>query len=79
MELDSRKKSRRDRMMQSKSFYTLEIRKIGSERNRRVERLSHLVNGNNRKCLPHGRKGMQRSGKIKSVKKKIHARTRKVL
>ena len=29
MELDSRKKSRRDRMMRSKSFDTLEVREIG--------------------------------------------------
>ena len=29
MELDSRKKSRRDRMMRSKSFETLEVREIG--------------------------------------------------
>ena len=29
MELDSRKKSRRDRMMRSKSFDTQEVRKIG--------------------------------------------------
>ena len=29
MELDSRKKSRRDRMMRSKSFETLKVREIG--------------------------------------------------
>ena len=29
MELDSRKKSRRDRMMRSKSFKTQEVREIG--------------------------------------------------
>ena len=29
MEMDSRKKSRRDRMMRSKSFDTLEVREIG--------------------------------------------------
>ena len=29
MELDSRKKSRRDRMMRSNSFDTLEVREIG--------------------------------------------------
>ena len=29
MELDSRKKSRRDRMMRSKSFETQEVREIG--------------------------------------------------
>ena len=31
MKLDSRKKSRRDRMMHSKSFETQEVRKIGCE------------------------------------------------
>ena len=49
------------------------------EGSRRVERLSHLVDGNNRRCLPDGRKGSQSPGKIKNVKKKIHARARKVL
>ena len=39
---------------------------------------SHLVDGNNRKCLPDGRKGMQSPGKIENVKK-IHAIARKVL
>ena len=29
MELDSRKKSRRDRMIRSKSFHTQEVREIG--------------------------------------------------
>ena len=32
---------------------------------------------NNRTCLSDGRKGMRRPGKIKDVKKKIHARARK--
>ena len=41
MELDSRKKSRRDRMMRSKSFETQEVRER-PEGSRRVERLSHL-------------------------------------
>ena len=79
MELDSRKKSRRDRMMRSNSFDTQEVREIGREGSRRVERLFHLVDGNNRRCLPGGRKRMQRPGKIEDVKKKIHARARKML
>ena len=37
------------------------------------------MDGNNRRCLPDGRKGMPRPGKTEDVKKKIHARTRKVL
>ena len=32
MELDSRKKSRRDRMMSSKSFDTYEVKKIGRKK-----------------------------------------------
>ena len=32
MELDSRKKSRRDRMMRSKSFDTQEVREIGRKK-----------------------------------------------
>ena len=31
MEIDSRKKSRRDRMMRSKSFVTQDVREIGSQ------------------------------------------------
>ena len=59
MELDSRKKTRRDRMMRSKSFETQEVREIGrKEGSRRIERLSHLVYGNHTICLPNGRKGM---------------------
>ena len=58
MELDSRKKSRRDRMMRSKSFETQEMRDSLGE-SRRVERLSHLMDGNSKRCLPDGRKGMQ--------------------
>ena len=78
MELDSRKKSKRDRMRRSKSFDTQVVRDR-SEESRRVERLSHFVNENNRRCLPDGRKGMRRPGEIENVKNKIHARARKVL
>ena len=67
MKSDSRKKSRRDRMMRSKSFDTQEVRKIVKEESRRVERLSHLVYGNNRRCLPDGRKGIQSLGEIEDV------------
>ena len=35
--------------------------------------------GNNRRCLPDRRKGMQSPGEIEDVKKKIHARARKML
>ena len=80
MKLDSRKKSRRDRMMRLNCFDRQKVRKIGQkEVGESVERLSHLVDGNNRRCLPDGKKGMQSPGKIKHVKKKVHARARKVL
>ena len=78
MELDSKKKRRRDRMMHSKSFEMQEVRDR-PKGSRRVERLSHLVDGNNERCLPDGKKGMQSLGEIEDVKKKIHARARKVL
>ena len=61
MELDSRKKSTRDRMMRSKSFET-EGEKDKPEGNRRVERLSHLMDGNNRKCLTDGRNAKTKKG-----------------
>ena len=41
------KKSRGDRMMRSKSFDTQKVREIG----RRDGRLSHLMDGNNKRCL----------------------------
>ena len=78
MELDSRKKSRRDRMMRSNSSDTQEV-KDRPEGSRRVERFSHLVYRNKGRCLPDERKGMQSPGKIEDVKKEIHARARKML
>ena len=79
MGLDFRKKSRRDRMMRSKSFETQEVREIGWKETGRVERLSHLVDENNRRCLSDGRKELQSPGEIEDVKKKIHARARKMI
>ena len=37
------------------------------------------MDGNNGRCLADGKKRMQRSGKVENVKKKIHARARKML
>ena len=37
------------------------------------------MNGNNRRCLSDGKKGMRRPGKIEDMKKKIYARARKML
>ena len=79
MELDSRKKSRRDRMMHLESFEMQGGERNRLEESRRVKRHFHFVDGNNRRCLRDGRKGMQSPGKIEDVKKKIHARARKVL
>ena len=72
MELDSRKKSRRDRMMRSKSFDTQEVREIGRKE------------AGESRCFPILWMGIiedvfQMEGKIEKVKKKIHARARKVL
>ena len=78
MELDSRKKSRRDRMMRSKSFDTQEVREIG-RKEAGESRCFPTLYGNNGRCLPDGRKGMRRPEEIKDVKKKIHARARKML
>ena len=79
MELDSRKKSRRDRMICSKSFDTQEVREISRKEAGESRGFSHLVFANNGRCLPDERKGMQRPGEIKDVKKKIHASARKML
>ena len=77
MELDSRKKSRRDRMIRSKSFETQEMRgkEAGESRGFPILWMGII----NRICLPDERKGMQRPGKIEDVKKKIHARAKKML
>ena len=66
-------------MMRSKSFDIAGGKRDRPEGSRRVERFSHFMDGNNRKCLPDGRKGMRRPGEIEDVKKKIHARARKML
>ena len=66
MELDSRKKSRLDRMMRSKSFETLEVREIGRKEAGKWRGFSHFVYGNNEKW-------------IEDVKKKFHASARQVL
>ena len=61
--------------MRSNSFETQEMReRDGLEEGRRVERLSHLIDDNNRRRLPGGTKGMQRTRP-----KKNYAETREVL
>ena len=73
MELDSRKKSRRDRMMSSNSFETQEVREISRKEAGELRGFPILWS------LPDGRKGMRSPGEIEDVKKKIHARARKML
>ena len=67
MELDSRKKSRRERMMHSKRFETQEVREIGRKEAGESRGRKYFSYGNNRVCLPGGRKGMQRARKIENV------------
>ena len=55
------------------------MREIGSKEEGELRGLSHLMGRNNRRCLPEGRKRMQRSGKIEDVKEKIYTKARKVL
>ena len=69
MGLDSRKKSRRDRMMRSNSFDTQEMREIGRKEAGESRGFSHLMYRNNGRCLPDGRKRMRRPGEIEDVKK----------
>ena len=58
MEFNSRKNSRRDRMMRANSFKTQKVReRDGPEKSRKDERLSRLADGNSG-CLPDGRKRM---------------------
>ena len=72
MELDSRKKSRRDSMMRSKSFDTQEVREIG-QKEAGESRGFPIV------CMGIIGEVFQMEGKIEDGKKKIHARARKML
>ena len=77
MELDSRKKSRRDRMMRSKSFDTQEVREIGRKEAGASRGFPILCMGIIEDVFQM--KGIRRPEKIQDVKKKIRARARKVL
>ena len=78
MELDSRKKSGLDRMMRSNSFDTQEVREIGRKEAGQSRGFPIL-------CMGIMEDVFQMEGKecedqeIEDVKKKIHARARKVL
>ena len=75
MELDSRKKSRRDRMMRSNSFDTQEMREIGRKEAGESRGFPILWMG----IKEDGRKRMRSPGEIEDVQKEIHARARKML
>ena len=60
MELDSRKKSRRDGMMRSKSFET-QVREIGRKEAKKCRGLIEVA-------FQMETKGMQRPGEIENVK-----------
>ena len=72
MELDSRKKSRRDRMMRSKTFNTQEVREIGRKEAGESRGFPILWMGIIENVF-------QMERKIEHVKKKIHARASKML
>ena len=65
-------------MMRSKSFDTQEVREIGRKGAGESKGFPILWMGR-RRCFPDGWEGMQRPEKIENVKKKIHARARKML
>ena len=65
--------------MRSKSFDTQKAREIGRKEVGESRGFSISMDGNDRRCLPDGRKEMQRPTKIENVYKRIHARAGKVL
>ena len=68
MKLDTKKKSRRDKIMRSNSFETQKVREIS--RKEAVSRIFfQLVDGNNRIRFPFGRIEKQKTRKNKNVKK----------
>ena len=79
MEIDYRKKSRRDRMMHSNSFEAQEVREIALKK--AVGRLIFpcFEDGNNSERFSYKMKEMQRPGKIEDVKKKIRSGVEEML
>ena len=70
MKLDSRKKSKRDRMILSKSFETKEMREIGRMKVR-VEKLFCPMDGNNGRGLPDGGKECKNHERLKMCRRKF--------
>ena len=69
MELDPRKKSKRDGIICSNIFETQEVREIGRKGAGEFRGFSilYVMDENNRRCLPGGRKEMQIPEKIENV------------
>ena len=79
MKLDSRKKSRRDSMMHSKSFDTQEVRETGQKEAGEYRGFPILWMGIIEDVFQIEGKECKVQEKIEDVKKKIHARARKML
>ena len=79
MELHSKKKSRRDKMMRSKSFDTQEVREIDRKEAGESRGFPILWMGIIEDVFQMEGKKCEDQGEIKDVKKKIHARARKML
>ena len=79
MELDYRKKSRRDRTMRSNSFDTQEVREIGLKEAGESRGFPILCMGIMEDVFQIEGMECEDQGKIEDVKKKIHARARKML
>ena len=76
MELDSRKKSRRDRMMRSKSF-EMQRKRDRPEGSRRVERLFfHRMDGNNRNVFRIEGKECKDQERVKMCRRSMPERGR---
>ena len=78
MELDSRKKSKQDRMMRSKSFDAQEVREIGRKESGESRGFSILWMGIMENVFQMEGKECE-DQEIANMKKIIHARERKVL
>ena len=79
MELDSRKKSRRDRTMRSNSFDMQEVREIGRKEAGESRGFPILWMGIIEDVFQMEGKECEDQERFEDVKKKIHARSRKML
>ena len=79
MELDSRKMSRRDIMMRSNSFDTQEVREIGRKEAGESRGFPILCMGIIEDVFQMEEKECEDQERLMMLKKKIHARARKML